>query len=59
MIVGCMAAITRAETRGVPLVDSLKRQAEESYWQRPQTRTQLKWGAAALIVFLFALKVFG
>lgn len=59
MIVGCMAAITRAETRGVPLVDSLKRQAEESYWQRPQTRTQLKWSAAALIVFLFALKVFG
>ncbi|WP_175888761.1 hypothetical protein [Burkholderia cepacia] len=59
MIVGCLDTITRAESRGRPLVESLKRQATAAYWHRQQTRTQLKYGAAALFAFLVALKVFG
>lgn len=59
MIVGCLAAITRAETRGLPLVDSLKRQAAESYWERPQTRTQLKYGAVTIVAALVVLKCIG
>jgi hypothetical protein len=59
MVVGCLAAITRSETRGVALVDSLKRQADESYWDRPETHTKLKWGAGIIAVFLIALKLFG
>jgi|GEM_PF-953019 len=58
MTIGCMAALTRAETRGMPLVETLKRQADESYWQRPRTRTQLKWAAVALGVLLLALRLF-
>ncbi|CAN0624530.1 conserved protein of unknown function [Burkholderia multivorans] len=58
MTKNCMAALTRAETRGVPLIEALKSQANESYWQRRQTRTQLKWAAVALFVFLIVLKVF-
>ncbi|MBN3794381.1 hypothetical protein [Burkholderia sp. Ac-20392] len=34
MIVGCLAIITRAETRGRPLLDTLKKQATGNYWQR-------------------------
>ncbi|WP_052738552.1 hypothetical protein [Robbsia andropogonis] len=56
-IVGCQAAITRAEARGMPLVDNLKSFAAESYWSRPQTRTQLKYGAAAIAVLLVVLKM--
>ena len=59
MIVGCLATITRAETRGRPLIESLKKQATVAYWHRQQTRTQLKYGAAALFAFLVVLKVFG
>jgi len=55
--VGCMAAITRAEARGLPLIDRLKALAEESYWKRPQTRIKLKYGAVAFIVFLLVVKL--
>lgn len=55
---GCMAAITRAEARGIPLIDRLKALADESYWKRPQTGIKLKYGAAALIVFLLVIKLF-
>jgi hypothetical protein len=58
-IVGCLAAIQRSETRGRPLLTALKTQAAESYWRREQTRTQLKYGAVALFVFLVVLKIFG
>lgn len=57
IVIGCAAAITRAETRGLPLIETLKRQADESYWDRPQTRTQLKWGAGIIVAFLLALKL--
>jgi hypothetical protein len=57
-IVGCQAAISRAEARGVPLVDSLKSFAAESYWNRSQTRTQLKYGAASIVALLAVLKMF-
>jgi hypothetical protein len=59
MIVGCLAAISRAETRGMPLIESLKRQTTESYWNRPQTRIQLKYGAVTIFAFLGVLKVLG
>jgi len=58
MINGCLAAISRAEGRGVPLVDGLKRFAAESYWKRPQTQTQLKYGAGIIVVFLVVVKLF-
>lgn len=58
MVVGCLATISRAEHRGLPLVENLNSQATESYWRRPQTRTQLKYGAAIVIAFLILLKMF-
>jgi hypothetical protein len=58
-IVGCLAIISRSESRTVQLALALKNQAEESYWRRPQTQTQLKYGAAIVAVFLLALKIFG
>ncbi|MEW9584510.1 hypothetical protein [Paraburkholderia sp. DGU8] len=59
MILGCLAIISRSENRAEQLAPTLKSQTEESYWRRPQTQTQLKYGAAVIAVFLFALKVFG
>jgi len=43
----------------MPLIEKLKRRDEESYWHRPETRTQLKYGAVAIFAFLIALKLFG
>lgn len=57
-IVGCQAAISRAEARGIPLVENLKGFAAQSYWSRPQTKTQLKYGAAAIVALLAVLKLF-
>ncbi|CAE6786568.1 hypothetical protein R69658_04314 [Paraburkholderia aspalathi] len=59
IVVGCLAAITRAEARGLLLIEKLKRRDEESYWRRPETQAQLKYGAAAIFAFLIALKLFG
>jgi hypothetical protein len=59
VIVGCLAIISRSENRAAQLVFALKSKAEESYWKRPQTQTQLKYGAAIIAVFLLALKIFG
>lgn len=58
MINGCLAAISRVETRGLPLVETLKKQAAESYWTRSKTQAQIKYGAAAVLAFLVALKLF-
>ncbi|CAI8693727.1 hypothetical protein BTK96_004238 [Burkholderia pyrrocinia] len=58
MLISCLAAIERAENRGQSLIENLRRYAVESYWQRSQTRTQLKWGAAGFIVFLILLRLF-
>lgn len=38
MIVGCLAAISRTEHRGVLLIERLKMQAAASYWKRYQTQ---------------------
>ncbi|MBR8271354.1 hypothetical protein KDW88_31680 [Burkholderia cenocepacia] len=57
IIVGSLAAIGRAENKGLPLVANLKKHAESRYLSLPETRTQLKFGVAAVITFLMALKV--
>lgn len=57
-LIGCQAAITRADTRGRPLVENLKAFAAQSYWTRQETRKQLKYGAAAVVAFLVVLKLF-
>jgi hypothetical protein len=63
MIVGCIAAIQRAETRGRPLIETLKSHAAEEYRNRPQTRDQirfaLKFGAAAVFVLFVLSRIFG
>jgi len=63
MIVGCLAAIQRAETRGRPLIEALKSHAAEQYRNRPQTRDQagfaLKFGAAAVFVLFVLSRIFG
>ncbi|MFL9939986.1 hypothetical protein [Paraburkholderia graminis] len=59
IVLGCLAAISRAEHRGLLLIETLKLQANESYWELPSSRRQLKYGAAAIIVFLAALKWLG
>ncbi|SAL69574.1 hypothetical protein AWB69_08225 [Caballeronia udeis] len=58
-IIGCLAIISRSENRAVQLAITLTGQTEESYWRRPQTQAQLKYGAAVIAAFLLALKVFG
>jgi len=63
MIVGCLAAIQRAETRGRPLIETLKSHAAEEYRNRPETRDQvrfaLKFGAAAVFVLFVLSRIFG
>ncbi|MBR7924602.1 hypothetical protein QZM26_29645 [Burkholderia multivorans] len=56
-LIGCLAAITRAETRGAQLLVNLRNYAGESYWNRPETKTQLKYGVGFLAAFLIVLKM--
>ncbi|MFM0386496.1 hypothetical protein [Paraburkholderia dipogonis] len=57
-ITGCLAAITRAETRGAQLILNLKNHAESRYWNLPETGMQLKWAGVGLVAFLIVLKLF-
>ncbi|HEF4770585.1 hypothetical protein LGM80_19375 [Burkholderia multivorans] len=57
-LIGCLAAITRAETRGVPLIANLKEYANARYTGRPETKVQLRYGAWVGVGFLAILWLF-
>ncbi|WP_080413942.1 hypothetical protein [Burkholderia ubonensis] len=52
---GCMVAIARAEDRGKPLVERLKRHANASYWCRPATVKQCAAGLILVVALLVAV----
>ncbi|MFA8389719.1 hypothetical protein ACEPUD_06275 [Burkholderia ubonensis] len=56
-ISGCLAILSRVEPRGVQLVANLKDYSAAQYWNLPETRTQFKWGAFGLLVFLALVRL--
>ncbi|WP_080413423.1 hypothetical protein [Burkholderia ubonensis] len=54
MAKSCSDAIGRAEDRGKPLVERLKRHAKASYWCRPGTLTQCAVGLMLVAALLLA-----
>lgn len=55
---GCLATLSRAETRGLTLIANLKEHANSRYTSRAETKVQLQYGAWVGVAFLAILWLF-